>query len=106
MSEALAASSNKPRTILPGVLPAAGLVVATSVAGGITAGLVTANRRPVWHYASIGAGITVGLGIGWLGGHFIMKRALAKFAAQLKAEEEEELRRQKEETARRGGVAA
>lgn len=94
MSQALAAGSKKQRTLFPGLLPAAGFIVATSVAGGITAGMVTANRRPVWHYAGIGAGITVGLGIGSLGARFIVKRAVAKFEAQLKAEEEEALKRQ------------
>lgn len=99
MSQALAASSQKQRTLIPGLLPASGFMIATSVAGGITAGLFSENRRPVWHYASIGAGITVGVVIGSLGARFIMKRAVAKFEAQLKAAEEEALKRQGAATA-------
>lgn len=91
MSRALAA--NNVPTLLPGVVRAGALVATLSVVGGIAGAAITSKRRRVWQYTGIGAGVTLGLGLGWVGGHFLMKSALAKFEAQVQAAEDEAAKR-------------
>ena len=86
MSQALAATNQIPSPIRIGVGVSVALVGTMAIAGAIGGAMITAKRRPYWHYAGIGTGVVVGGGIGYLGGNFVMKRATAKARAELEAE--------------------